>query len=80
MPTDQEFQSLINDPRFPQELLAGEGAVDRLREGFLNSPAQFTQNILHAFSRRSQKWDTPEGQHILQKLNMSKEDIVRWSL
>lgn len=74
----QEFKELINDPYFPAELLKSEGE-DRLYAEFKSSPAQFARNALYAFARSVSKWDTPEGQELLQKLNLTKADVVKWS-
>ncbi len=70
-----EFKELINDAYFPEELLKiGE---EQLFKEFVTSPAQFTRNALYAFARSSSKWDTPEGKELLQKLNLTKLDMVR---
>lgn len=76
----KEFQSLIGDPNFPKSLLKGEGAITRLQDEFTHSPIQFTRSVLAALNQeRFGKWETKEGQEMLRKLNLSKEDILRWA-
>lgn len=78
--TTKEFKELINDPLFPKTLLSGEGAEERLQAELQTNPAQFTRNVLTAFSNsRLAKWSTPEGQALSKKLNLSKDDLIRWS-
>lgn len=81
MPTDNElkdFQELINDPRFPQTLLNGEGAIDRLQDDFVNHPVQFIRTALAAMHKEHfAQWYTPKGQEILSKFNLTVEDLAR---
>ena len=75
-----EFKKLINDPLFPKALLSGECAEERLQAEFSATPAQFARNVLTAFANsKLAKWDTPEGQALSKKLNLSKADLLRWS-
>lgn len=81
MPTNAElkdFQSLINDRCFPQALLQGDGAIDRLQDDFVNHPVQFTRTVMTAaYKERFAHWYTLEGQEILTKFNLTVEDIAR---
>lgn len=81
MLTDNElkdFQELINDPRFPQTLLNGEGAIDRLQNDFVNHPVQFIRTALAAMHKeRFAQWYTPKGQEILTKFGLTVEDLAR---
>jgi len=74
-----EFQELINDEFFPDELLES-ASVESLYAEFKAYPAQFTRNVLSVYARsRTAKWETPEGQALRKKLNLSKEDLIRWA-
>lgn len=81
MPTNtdiKDFQSLINDPVFPQTLLQGDGAIDRLQDDFVNHPVQFTRTVMTAaYNERFAQWNTPKGQEILKKFNLTVEDLAR---
>ena len=81
MLTDNElkdFQELINDPRFPQTLLQGDGAIDRLQNDFFNHPVQFIRTALAAMHKeRFAQWYTPKGQEILTKFGLTVEDLAR---
>lgn len=81
MPTNtdiKDFQSLINDSVFPQTLLQGDGAIDRLQDDFVNHPVQFIRTALAAaYNERFAQWNTPKGQEILSKFGLTIEDLVR---
>lgn len=81
MPTDtdiKDFQNLINDPIFPQALLRGDGAIDRLQDDFVNHPVQFTRAVVAAAHKeRFAQWNTPKGQEILTKFGLTVEDLAR---
>lgn len=81
MPTNTEikdFQELINDSVFPQTLLQGDGAIDRLQDDFFNHPIQFIRAaVTAAHKERFAQWNTPKGQEILSKFNLTVEDLAR---
>jgi len=81
MPTDTElkdFQELINDPIFPQSLLQGEGAIERLQYDCFNDPVQFARSVYTtAVKERFAPWYTPKGQEILSQCGLTVEDLMR---
>lgn len=76
--TPLEFRDLINNVYFPHKLLESIGE-DRLFEQFTENPARFTRNALYASACSNSKWDTPHGRELLQKFDLTKADVIRWS-
>lgn len=73
-----DFTQLVNDAEFPQEYRNSVGD-ENLFEVFQHCPAQFTVNVMHALARKRSKWETPEGQAMLSKLNLSIDQVLKWS-